>query len=115
MEDRAARYVIETNDLLINTDFRVFSDMIVFFNREYGKDADVSQIVIKAIKNWFQQALEETVIGIKALQKSREWSASDIAKALSEEALTAAVMQRYHVFNSVKRELGAKLGKKQAA
>ena len=27
-----------------------------------------------------------------------------------EEALTAAVMQRYHVANSIKRSLGAKMG-----
>jgi len=31
----------------------------------------------------------------------------------SEEALTAAVMQRYHVNTNVKRELGSKLGKLQ--
>jgi len=115
LEDRAARYVIETNTLLINADFRVFIDMIDYWNREYGKDADVSQIVTKAVKNWFQQALEETVIGVKTLQKAREWSEADISKALSEESLTAAVMQRYHVYNSVKRELGSKLGKIQAA
>jgi hypothetical protein len=71
--------------------------------------------VTTAVRNWFQQALEETVIGIRSLQKAREWSDEDILKAVSEEALTAAVMQRYHVYNSVKRELGSKLGKFQAA
>jgi hypothetical protein len=115
MEDRAASYVLETNSLLINADFRVFTDMIEYWNREYGKGTDISQIVTKAVRQWFQQALEETVIGVKTLQKAREWSEADITKALSEEALTAAVMQRYHVYNSVKRELGSKLGKIQAA
>lgn len=114
MEDRAAQYVIEANSLLINADFRVFTDMIDYWTREY-KGTDISQFVIKAVRQWFQQALEETVIGMKTLQKSRQWSDADIAKALSEEALTAAVMQRYHVYNSVKRELGSKLGKIQAA
>jgi len=33
-----------------------------------------------------------------------------MAKALSEEALTSSVMQRYHVDNAVKRALGSKLG-----
>jgi hypothetical protein len=41
--------------------------------------------------------LLETVIGIQALRNSREWSFEEIEKALSEEALTAAVMQRHHV------------------
>jgi hypothetical protein len=52
----------------------------------------------------------ETVIGVKALESSKEWSSDHIKNALSEEALTAAVMPRYHVNNSVKRELGTKLG-----
>jgi len=33
-----------------------------------------------------------------------------MGRALSEEALTAAVMQRYHIDMTVKRALGAKLG-----
>lgn len=115
LEDRAAQFLLEQNTLIINGDFRVFTDMIEKWNRELGGSAAVTEIVTKAVHTWFQQALEETVIGIQALQKSREWTDQDILKATSEEALTAAVMQRYHVYNSVKRELGSKLGKIQAA
>jgi hypothetical protein len=50
------------------------------------------------------------VIGVQALHGSQEWTVEHIARALSEEALTAAVMQRYHVDMAVKRTLGAKLG-----
>jgi hypothetical protein len=115
LDDRAARFFIGQNLLIINGDFRVFTDMIDKWNRELGRGKAVNDIVTAAVRNWFQQALEETVIGIQALQKSREWSDADILKATSEEALTAAVMQRYHVYNSVKRELGSKLGKIQTA
>jgi hypothetical protein len=48
------------------------------------------------------------------LKDSKEWSVEDIKNALSEEGLTAAVVARYHVNNSVKRELGTRLGKLQA-
>lgn len=113
LEDRAARYLAEQNCLIVNADFRVFTDMIEKWNRELGKGGGVSDIVRNAVRNWFQQALEETIIGIQALQGAKEWTDEDIAKATSEEALTAAVMQRYHVYNSVKRELGSKLGKIQ--
>jgi hypothetical protein len=115
LEDRAARYLPEQNCLIINADFRVFMDMIEKWNRELGKGTGVSDIVRNAVRNWFQQALEETIIGIQALRGAKEWTDEDILKATSEEALTAAVMQRYHVYNSVKRELGSKLGKIQAA
>ena len=50
------------------------------------------------------------MIGCQALQGERRWSPNDMETLLSEEALTAAVMQRYHVANAVKRTLGAKLG-----
>lgn len=115
MEDRAAKYLIDQNRLIINADFRVFTDMIDKWNRDLGGGAAVNDAVTKAVRHWFQQALEETVIGVQALQKSREWSDIHIAQATSEEALTAAVMPRYHVYNSVKRELGSKFGKLQAA
>ena len=67
------------------------------------------------VRTWFEQALVETVVGVQALAGSKEWDQQAIQAALSEEALTAAVMQRYHVNNSIKRELGSKLGKLQAA
>ena len=54
------------------------------------------------------------VIGVQALKDAKEWSKDDIFKALSEEALTASVMQRYHVNHAIKRELGSKLGRLQA-
>jgi hypothetical protein len=44
------------------------------------------------------------------MRGSQEWSVEDIAKSLNQEALTTAVMQRYHVDNSIRRALGSKLG-----
>lgn len=44
------------------------------------------------------------------LHNSKEWTPDDITTALSEEALTTAVMQRYHIHFAVKRELSLKLG-----
>ena len=78
-------------------------------------DAAVRETVTKAVRQWFQMTLVETVIGIQALQKSQTWNDAEIARATSEEALTAAVMPRYHVYNSVKRELGSKFGKTRGA
>jgi hypothetical protein len=113
LDDRAAKFLLDQNHLIINADFRVFTDMIERFKKELGGSAAVNDIITHAVRTWFQQTLMETVIGIQALQKSKEWTTDDIAKAISEEALTTAVMPRYHVYNSVKRELGSKLGKMQ--
>jgi hypothetical protein len=114
IEDKAARYLEESNQLLINADFRVFTDMINHWHDKYLKEnGDVAGLrdrIIDSVHDWFEQALTETVIGIQALKGSREWSSSQLQGALSEEALTAVVMQRYHPYNSIKRELGTKIG-----
>jgi len=55
--------------------------------------------------------MRETVVDLQALERtSPEWSSGEVAKAMSEEGLTAPAMPRYHVINSVRRTLGAKLG-----
>jgi hypothetical protein len=114
IEDRAAKYLSDQNLLLINADFRVFADMVRFFAKEFREAPGVEEVAFEAVKGWFEQALVETVVGVQGLMNSKEWSQADIDKALSEEALTSAVMQRYHVHFAVKRELGSKLGARRS-
>jgi hypothetical protein len=71
-------------------------------------DRELQDAVLEIVHQWFEQALVETVIGIKQLKGSKEWGLEEIEKALSPEALTSAVMQRYHVYIACKREVGAK-------
>jgi hypothetical protein len=117
MEDRAAKYLPEQNTLLVNSDFRVFTDMINRLCKE--KDAplgvNIENTVEDVVHAWFEQALVETVLGIQQLKGSKEWGTDAVDKALSEEALTTVVMQRYHVHIACRRELGAKLGKALSA
>jgi hypothetical protein len=111
LEDRAARFLADQNTLLINADFRVFPDMVNKFLKDLGGNPAFTDAIEDAVHAWFEQALIETVIGVQALRNAKEWSPENIDRALSEEALTSAVMPRYHVHNSVKRELGSKFGK----
>lgn len=115
LEDRAARYIIDQNILMINADFRVFTDMIEEWFKHCGSRSSVRITVEDVVRTWFEQALVETVIGIQGLQGSQQWHHEDIKNALSEEALTSAVMQRYHINNNIKRELGSRLGRQPTA
>jgi hypothetical protein len=110
LEDRAAKYLPEQNLLLINADFRVFSDMIDRWCEKYGQVAGARDAVTDVVREWFEQGLVETVLGVQGLTGSREWSFDEIKMCLSEESLTTAAMQRYHVDMAVRRGLGAKLG-----
>ena len=109
LDDRAAKFLPEDNLIQANGDFRVFTDMADYWCDEYGVERG-NRTVTDVVHEWFEQALVETVIGCQAVQGERRWSPRDMETLLSEEALTAAVMQRYHVANAVKRALGAKLG-----
>ena len=68
------------------------------------------ETVTDVVREWFEQGLVETVLGVQGLTGSREWSFDEIKASLSEEAMTTAAMQRYHVDMAVRRGSGAKLG-----
>lgn len=110
LEDRAAKFLADQNRILINADFRVFTDMIDRWHERYYEVPGARSHIEEVVREWFEQALMETVLGVQALRGSQEWTYENIAKAWGEEALTASVMQRYHIDNSVKRVLGARLG-----
>jgi hypothetical protein len=114
LEDRAARFIRAQNLLLINADFRIFVDMVDRWTKEYGHIEGVGQVIRESVRGWFEQSLTETVIGVQALRRSKCWADADIEKALSDESLTAAVAQRYHVDLAVRRDLGSKLGSLKA-
>jgi hypothetical protein len=111
LEDRAARFLVNQNLLLINADFRVFTATVSMILKEYGETTMLKHVVEREVRLLFELALVETVIGIQALKGSKEWTLQEFEKALSEEALTTAVMSRYHIYHSTKRELGSKLSK----
>ena len=110
LEDRAACYVDKENKILANLDFRVFTDMINHWMQEYSDAAVSPEIIREVVCEWFEQQLIEAVMGSRALEGSRQWSDDELDKCLSDEALTLAVMPRYHVYVAIKRALGAKIG-----
>ena len=116
MEDRAAQYDRRRNYLQINADFRGYQDVITRWVERYGNVAGAAKTIEDITAGWWQQALEETILGVLALRGSQWWDERSTSDALSEVSLTAAAMQRYHLDAALKRELGQRLGGvKQAA
>jgi hypothetical protein len=113
MEDKAAKFIQNQNTLLVNADFRVFTDMVsrLCKEKDSGIGPGLQSTVEEVVHQWFEQALVETVIGVQQMRGSKEWGPDEIERALSPEALTSAVMQRYHVYIACRRDLGAKFGK----
>ena len=85
-------------------------DMVERWIKQYSHVPGARPVVEQVVREWFSQQLVETIVGLQALRDARHWSIEDLRQAWSEEALTAAVMPRWHVDVNIKRHLGAKLG-----
>ena len=115
LEDRAARYHADQNLLLVNGDFRAFTDMIDRWVRLYEHIASSKGVVRDVVREWFEQQLVETVMSAHGLKANGRWSEHELGELLSESSLTAAILPRYHVNMNVKRTLGQRLGKLEKA
>lgn len=109
LEDRAARYVARDNLITANADFRFFEAYIEALKLDYPH-AGVEHIK-SVLHEWVEMQLIESVMGIQSLQGSPTWSdANTLDEALSEVALTTAVMPRYATYSQIKRNLSQKVG-----
>jgi len=108
--DRAASYISETNTLLINKDFRVFTEFVARWERHYRDIPGARTIITEVTREWFQQALTEVVYSVDFLKGGKQWTDDEVKNVVSPEALTAAVLPRYHIEMAVRRSLGQKLG-----
>lgn len=115
MEDRAGKFILQQNLLLINGDFRVFTDMMDRWRLAYAHVPGAQGTIESVAREWFEQQLVETVMSAQGLRRTGNWSLDELEKLWSEEALTAAVLPRWHIDQSIKRVLGQKLGSLKAA
>jgi hypothetical protein len=115
LDDRAAKFLLQDNKLLINADFRVFTDMVERWTQAYSHIPGAKATVVQVAEEWFQQQLVEAVVSAQGLKRTGKWSLEELSKLWSEEALTAAVLPRWHIDQSIKRNLGQKLGSLKAA
>ena len=115
LDDRAAKFMLQQSELLINGDFRVFTDMVDRWTQLYSHVPGALATVKGVVEEWFEQQLVEAVMSAQGLRRTGKWSIEELEKLWSEEALTAAVLPRWHIDQSIKRTLGAKLGSLKVA
>jgi len=115
LDDRAAKFLLQQNRLLINADFRVFTDMVERWTQAYAHVPGAGNSVKEVVHEWFQQQLIEAVMSAQALKRTGNWSLQELEKLWSEEALTVAVLPRWHIDQSIRRNLGHRLGSLKVA
>lgn len=112
MDDRAASFLHYENKIKGNVDFQGYQDIIKYYVEQYadmdieGYESIIKDVVLEA----FEQQLIEVVMGALSLKNRSKWNPANFENAVSEEALTTAVMPRYHLMNQIKRKLGSSFG-----
>lgn len=107
--DRAAEYISTSNLIIANKDFQGIRDVIEYFSKAYVDLPEVTRIIEDEVHQAFEQALTECVAGALSLKNRRHWTPNEFNAAISKEALTTAVMQRYWLISHVRRVLGSKI------
>ena len=114
LEDRAARYHDKDNKIMANTEFQGYLDVKEHFIKMYPDAENCEAIIAPIVKGVFAQQLIETIMGARSFQNRPKWNPTDFDNAVSPEALSSAVMSRYHIINQMKRDIHTQLGKPPA-
>jgi hypothetical protein len=115
LEDRAAEYLEKDNIIRANADFQGFTDIVAHFTGEYAEIEGSEAIIKSDVHEVFEQQLIEVVAGALSFRNRPRWNPEQFKQAVSQEALTSAVMCRYHLVNQIRRSIGGKLGKASKA
>jgi len=109
LQDRAAEYIQPSNVILANKDFQGVRDLVKYFSKSYAEIPEVLKIIEDEVAQAFEQSLTECVAGALSLKNRKHWTPTEFDRAISKEALTTAVMQRYWMVSHIKRVLGNKI------
>ena len=113
IEDRAAQYVRHLNRLLINEEFRGFTQLVdTILADKGGNKPGAKAAVLDSAKVHYQVSICETILRVQMLKKGgRTWKEDDIENALSPLALTTSVMSHRLLHEKIKRSVVGKIGK----
>jgi len=105
---RAAEFIEYSNIVLANQDFKGLQDLFKYFDQQYALSDEATQAVRHAIMQNAEQALMESVAGVLSLKNDPSWR-GHYQQALSKEALSALVMQRFWSVKAIEKDLLAQI------
>jgi len=106
LEDQAARYHLERDELTINADFRAITDFISHWQDRYRAIAGARTVIEAQVREWCEQILVEVVLAAR----SSSWTPEQLDALLSPGSLTAALLPRHLLHATLQKRLAQKLG-----
>ena len=107
LEERAGRYLPERHELVMNEDWQGFAAVRDKLEAQCVGIEHAPLLIRSQAREWFGQQVQEAVVGLLAYRNSRHWSPDDLAVALSEEAITAAAMPKWHAWRELNKVVAA--------
>ena len=101
---RAAEFIEYSNIILANQDFKGLKDLFAYFSTQYDLPTERMREIQNAILENTEQSLMESVAGVLSLKAEPSWR-GHYQQALSKEALSAVVMQRFWSVKTIESEL----------
>ena len=116
MEDRIGRYVMSTNTLFINADFRLIHAVIKFWKKKLNVSSSTEVTVIRrAVHSSYELTLADAIIHTRHLARTdggEGWKDSEVARILEDDmTLTAIASGMFHPTSTLKHEIKRDLGR----
>jgi len=116
LRDRAAALIGDSprtaTEIAANLDFRLFRGVLDAMNSEFNPEGDdvKTSVISQVTKEWFEQKLIETVVGIRMLENSSTWTPESLSTALEPAALTAAfISDTYNTRKAIVSEIRSRI------
>lgn len=116
MEDRIGRYIMSTNTLFINADFRLIQAVTNYWKKKLDVSSPTEVTVIRrAVHSSYELTLADAIIHTRYLARTdgkKGWKDEDVGKLLGDEmVLTAIASGMFHATSTLKNEIKHDLGR----
>jgi len=116
MEDRIGRYIMSTNTLFINADFRLIDAVIKYWKKKLGvKTGHETTVIRRAVHSSYELTLADAIIHTRHLARTdggQGWTDMEVARILEDDMnLTAIASGMFHPTSTLKHEIKKDLGR----
>ena len=116
MEDRVGRYIMSTNTLFINADFRLIHSVTSFWKKKLNiKNLAETKIVRMAVHASYEVTLAHAIIHTRHLARTdggAGWTLAEVERILQDDmTLTAIASGMFHPTSTLKHEIKRDLGR----
>lgn len=117
LEDRVASYDLETNELTINADHRLYRALVRDLIAEHGsrRRSVVETLAGRIARREWYLHLAATILRSKQLATSAAWDSDAAASMHSPEALTGALAYNTAIHTRARRAMSSRLGASDSA